>query len=190
MRISCTPLFICIIAAISWSANSPACCDEASAKADNAAESQGTKESSPAESKKVAQRERTLADRNISPESLSKYKTISVTVEENGKKNTYEGVPVRTILAEEIPAINSMPEWKQLARREIVLKFVADDGFPAIFAATEVATNVSGDRFILATICDGKPLAGGIRLICPKDEHHVRWARQIKSLQFISLEKP
>src|ERR1700722_10354450 len=49
--------------------------------------------------------------RSISNTTLAKYKTISVVVEDDGKKNTYTGVPVRTILAEEIPAIDSMQEW-------------------------------------------------------------------------------
>jgi hypothetical protein len=137
----------------------------------------------------AARAESIPARRSISNATLAKYKTISVAVEENGKTNTYIGVPVRTILAEEIPAIDSMPEWKKLARRALVLKFTAEDGFPALIAATEIATNKSGDRFLLATECDGKAIEGGIRLICPKDEHHVRWARQITSLKFISLEK-
>jgi hypothetical protein len=129
------------------------------------------------------------ASRTISKETLAKYKTISITVEENDKKATYTGVPVREILAEEIPTIDSMPEWKKLARRALILKFTAEDGFPALIAATEIATNKSGDRFLLATECDGKAIEGGIRLICPRDEHHVRWARQITSLKFISLQK-
>ncbi|MBX9721876.1 MAG: hypothetical protein K2X81_10815, partial [Candidatus Obscuribacterales bacterium] len=113
----------------------------------------------------------------VSMKSLADYKTISVSIkEDNNKRTKYTGVPLRTLFAEMVPEIkiDTMPDWKALSRQELVMEVKGDDGYPGLVTAIELATNPEGDRFILATTCDGKPIEKGLQLICKTDEYHVR----------------
>ena len=126
-------------------------------------------------------------EKKISLESLAKYKTISVGADHHGKKAQYSGVPLRALLGEQVPAIDTMANWRKLAQEELVVEVRGDDGFPALITATELATNESGDRFLLATKCDDKPMAEGIQLVCPNDQQHVRWVRHVASFRIIPV---
>jgi WD40 repeat protein len=126
--------------------------------------------------------------KSISREALGKFTRISVNVSEQGKNVNYSGAPLRDLLKEQIAAIDSMSDWKKLAKQKIILEVLGKDGFPALISAVEVATNQSGDRFILATESDGKPTEG-VRLICPNDEHHVRWVRDCVTLRLVSVDQ-
>jgi len=127
----------------------------------------------------------------ISQKLLEKYSTISITIQEDGKEVKYTGVPLRVILAEMVPDIkmDNMPDWKGLARRELVLEVMGDDGFPGLATATEVAINQAGDRYLLATHKDGKLIESGVRLVCKLDEHRVRWIRGAVSVRVVSILK-
>jgi hypothetical protein len=127
----------------------------------------------------------------ISQKLLEKYSTISITIQEDAKEVKYTGVPLRVILAEMVPdiKIDNMPDWKGLARRELILEVMADDGFPGLATATEVAINQAGDRYLLATHKDGKLIESGVRLVCKLDEHHVRWIRDAVSVRVVSILK-
>lgn len=127
------------------------------------------------------------AEKKISLDSIRKYRTISVDAEEHGKKAKYTGVPLRELLSEEIPAINTMADWRELAHSEIVVEVLGDDGFPALIAATELATNESGDRFVLATKRDDQPMTESIELVCPNDQYHVRWVRNVASFRILPV---
>ena len=129
----------------------------------------------------------TAAKTLISVQALSKYKTQSVTVKEQGKKMSYLGVSLRSLLAEQIAGIDTMADWKKLAKDRLVVEVLGADGFPALITATELAMNSSGDKFILATICNGTPLTEGIKLVCPSDDHHVRCVRQVQSMRLIHV---
>jgi hypothetical protein len=127
--------------------------------------------------------------KKISATILDKYKQASMTMDWDGTKTTYTGVPLRTILAEMLPEVkmNEMPEIKALSRRELVLEVKGDDGFPGLVTVTEIAMNKSGDRFLLATHENGKPIEKGVHLICKMDELHVRSVRQIVSIKVFSV---
>ncbi len=126
----------------------------------------------------------------ISPAILEKYSTVTVTVNEDGKDKEFKGVPLRLLLSEMMPgSLASMPNWKNLARQELVLEVKGDDGYPGLVTAAEVAINESGDRYILATKENGKPIDSGVRMICKLDEHHVRWVHSIVSLRLAGVKK-
>ncbi|HEY9683321.1 MAG TPA: hypothetical protein V6C86_17210 [Oculatellaceae cyanobacterium] len=129
------------------------------------------------------------AFKEISAEVLLKYQSISVTVDDNSAKVTYSGVPLRAVLAEMMPGtdLDSMPEWKKLARKALIMEVLGNDGFPGLIATTEIAMNKSGDRFILATHKNGKVIETGVHLICKADEGHVRWVRSVASVRLISV---
>lgn len=127
--------------------------------------------------------------KTISVGALEKYKTISITVKEKDNDVTYTGVPLRDLLADMVPdlKLDSMPEWKTLSRRELVMEIKGSDGFPALVTATDLAINKAGDRFVLATQKDGKKIEAGVHLICKMDEVRVRWIREVASLRVVSF---
>jgi hypothetical protein len=129
--------------------------------------------------------------KKISLKALEQYKSITVTVEEDGKKATYVGVPLRVMLAEMLPelGLESMPGWHALSEQELVIEVKGDDGYPGLVTATEVAINKTGDRFLLATQKDGKPFKSAVQLICKMDESRTRCVRQIVSLRVVSVAK-
>jgi hypothetical protein len=131
------------------------------------------------------------ASKTISFKALEQYTPISVTLEEDGKQVTYTGVPLRVLLAEMVPDVKleSMPGWKALSRRELVMEVTGDDGYPGLVTAIEIAINKSGDRFVLATHRDGKPIDSGVRLICRMDEARTRCVRQLVSLRVVTVAK-
>jgi hypothetical protein len=127
----------------------------------------------------------------ISPDGLKKYEQVSITVETEGKKVKFSGVPLRVILAEMMPELNlsEMPGWKSLSKQELVMEVLGSDGYPGLVTGTELAINKSGDRFLLATERDGKPNESGIQLICRMDEARTRWVREVVSLRVVTVAK-
>lgn len=125
--------------------------------------------------------------KSISTTALAAYKSITISVEEKGKKVRYSGVPLRTLFAEMLPQlkIDSMPDWKALSFKELVIELKGDDGYPGLVTATEMAINTDGDRFLLATERNGKPIETGVQLVCKADPEHVRWVRQVVSLRIL-----
>jgi hypothetical protein len=125
----------------------------------------------------------------ISQKALEKYQPMSVTIEEAGKEVKYSGVPLRVMFAEMVPEIklDTMPEWKALSRKELIMEVKGDDGYPGLVPAIDLAINKAGDRFILATHRDGKPIESGVQLICKRDEAHTRWVRQVVSLRVLAV---
>jgi hypothetical protein len=73
----------------------------------------------------------------ISQKGLGQYKPVSVTIEENGREVKYSGVPLRLMLAEMVPEIKleTMPEWKALSRKELIMEVKGDDGYPGLVTA-------------------------------------------------------
>jgi hypothetical protein len=130
-----------------------------------------------------------ITDRAIVLADLRKYPQTTIEVEDKGIKVKYSGVPLRVLLAEMLPdcKIDSMPEWKALTKRELVLELKGNDGFPSLVTATEVAINKSGDRFLIAVEKDGMPLDVAPQLICKMDEAKTRCVRDIVSLKIVSL---
>jgi hypothetical protein len=127
----------------------------------------------------------------ISSDALKKYEQVSITVEADGKKVSYSGVPLRAILADMVPELNlnDMPGWKSLSKQELVMEVLGSDGYPGLVTGTEIAINKPGDRFLLATKRDGQPNESGIQLICRMDEARTRWVREVVSLRVVTVAK-
>jgi hypothetical protein len=132
---------------------------------------------------------RVIASITIALADLRKYPHTTIEAEEKGIKVEYSGVPLRLLLAEMLPdcKLDSMPEWKALTKRELVMELKGDDGFPSLVTITEIAINKSGDRFIIATEKDGKPLDVAPQLICKIDEARTRCVRNVVALKIVSL---
>lgn len=125
----------------------------------------------------------------ISQKSLEKYKSISISVDDKGQAVKFDGVPLRVLLAEMMPemAMETMKECNSLARRALVMEAIGDDGYPGMVTTLEVAMNKSGDRYIIATHRDGKPIESGPQLVCRLDEAHTRWVRSVVRLRIAEV---
>lgn len=132
-----------------------------------------------------------IATKDISLDALRKYPQTTIETRDRGVTTKYTGVPLRLLLAELIPdtKLDSMPEWKALTRRGLVLELKGKDGFPSLVTVTELAINKTGDRFILAIEKDGKALDVAPQLICQFDEARVRCVRDIVTVKIFSLQQ-
>jgi hypothetical protein len=133
--------------------------------------------------------------KDVSMSALGKYGSIDIcvqdpTTEGNDKKEMkYTGVPLKTILSDMVPDIKleTMPEIKSAAKRELVVEVKAADGYPALIPVADIALNRLGDRFLLATHEDGKLIESGPQLICKTDQAKTRWVREVVSLRVVGL---
>lgn len=127
----------------------------------------------------------------VSLKALEKFQTVSVTVEEEGKKVKYAGVPLRVILAELMPDLkmDTREDWKAMSYRELIMEILGQDGYPGLVTGLEIAFNKGGDRYVLATQKNGKPIEEGVHLICKADEAHSRWVKQVVSIKVVSIAK-
>ncbi len=130
------------------------------------------------------------ADRiSVSLKQLEKYKSISVSAEENGKTVKFDGIPLRTLLKELLPQYNldEMKDWKEIARNRYVMEASGSDGYPGLVTALEVAMNKTGDRYILATHRDSKLIESGPQLVCKSDQAKARWVREVVLLRITKV---
>jgi hypothetical protein len=133
--------------------------------------------------------------KDISMSALEKYGSIDISVQDpkaegdDKKEMKYSGIPLRTILSEMVPdlKLESMPEIKTAAKRELVLEVKGADGYPALIPVADIAINRQGDRFVLATHVDGKLMQSGPQLICKTDQAKTRWVHEVVSLRVVGL---
>lgn len=129
------------------------------------------------------------ATKRISFAELEKYQSILVTADDGVSKTNYEGVPLRVLISELAPDadLDTAIGWKTLAQRKLVAEVTGDDGYPGLVTALEIAKNKDGDRYILATKCDGKQIESGPQLICKMDSAKTRWVRDVVQLRIVEV---
>ncbi|HWE37412.1 MAG TPA: molybdopterin-dependent oxidoreductase [Isosphaeraceae bacterium] len=116
---------------------------------------------------------------------------VEVKVTERGKPVVYAGVPLAVALGGKLKGDTPMAGLRGLADAVVLVR--AEDGYQAAVSAAAVAMDTKGGRFLLALERDGQPLdkgQGPVRLIVPGDPEHVRWVRQVASLDLVRLPKP
>lgn len=124
------------------------------------------------------------------PAAVRKMDKVDLRAVEDGREVTYTGVPLAAILDLRANAAGGMAGLKALS--DAVLLVRADDGYQVAFSAAEVAMDPKGERFLLATARDGKPLdddRGPLRMIVPADPKHVRWIKNVASVRLVRLDK-
>lgn len=106
-----------------------------------------------------------------------------VTVEHEGEKETYRGVPLEAILAQSGVVLGKEARGKLVARYVLV---TAADGYRVVLSLAEVDSLYGERNVILAESLDGQPLKGNARplqLVVPADTPHRRWARQVMKIE-------
>ena len=104
----------------------------------------------------------------------------------DGKETTYDGVPLRTILAEAgVPLGNHQMRGENLA---LYLQVEAADGYRAIFALPELDDDFADRPIILADRRDGQALdakEGPLRIVVGDEARPARWVRQVVRLRVL-----
>ena len=128
--------------------------------------------------------------RVICSKDIGSENAMTVTAVWQGKKDTYTGVPLRQFFKEmtSIP-IETMANWKELSRYELVMEVVGKDTYPGLVSATELAMNKAGDKFVLFTKHDDQSGTDSVNLACKDDEYRVRWVRDIGYLRLVAVPK-
>lgn len=115
---------------------------------------------------------------------------VEVKVMEGGEAVTYKGAPLRSLLADRLKGPNAMADLRGLADSVLVVR--ASDDYQAALSAAEVAMDESGQKYLLATERNGKPLdpkQGVVKLIVPGDPQHVRWVRMVSGVDLVRMPK-
>ena len=121
---------------------------------------------------------------------MKEMEPAEVRVPEGDKTVTYGGVPLAAILAKQAKDTKSMAGLRALS--DAVLLVRGSDGYQVAVSAVAVAMDTKGERFLMATTRDGKPLDEGfgpIRLIVPGDPKHARWVRNVAAVRLVRLDK-
>jgi len=107
---------------------------------------------------------------------------VEVKVTDRGETTTYTGVPLRTLLKEELGDAG-MAQLKELA--DAVVTVEAADGYRVAYSAAALAMDEDGSKYLLAFTKNGKPLGdeGPARVIVPGEAQHVRWIRNVKGAE-------
>ncbi len=124
------------------------------------------------------------------PASIQKASQVEVKVMEENEAVTYKGVPLRSLLADRLKGPNAMADLRNLADSVLVVR--ASDDYQAALSAAEVAMDESGQKYLLATERNGKPLdpkQGVVKLIVPGDPKHVRWVRMVSGVDLARMPK-
>ena len=112
-------------------------------------------------------------------------------VDDQGRRATYEGVPITEILRRAGVAIGRAP-LRGKALTSVV--FVTGlDGFQAVFTLAELDPASTGQRVLLADAVDGRLLSGKdgpLRVVAPGDKYPARWVRQVVRLTVASVTSP
>ena len=132
--------------------------------------------------------ERTL---NLSLDDLRSMDHRRIEIDEQGRRATYEGVPLAVVLRRAGLEVGRAP----LHGRPLVsVVFVtAVDGYQVVFAVAEFDPASTDRPILLADARDGHPLSGNegpLRIVAPGDNHPARWVRQVVRLTVVVVTSP
>jgi DMSO/TMAO reductase YedYZ molybdopterin-dependent catalytic subunit len=123
----------------------------------------------------------TLADLKSLPR-----KTLKVLNTHNQKTETYEGVPLETLLQKA-----GAPHGEALRGRLMASYVLIDaaDGYRVAFSLAELDPGILDSEILVADTLDGAPLAeneGPFKLIAPHEKRPARWVRMLKSITVVN----
>jgi len=113
----------------------------------------------------------------------------TVTVQQDSKSTTYEGVLLGEILKRA-----GAPLGRELSG-EAVASYIlatATDGYQAVYGLAEADPAFTGSEILVADIIDGKPLfdyQGPMRIVAPHDKRGARSVRMLQRIEVVRLRK-
>jgi DMSO/TMAO reductase YedYZ molybdopterin-dependent catalytic subunit len=113
----------------------------------------------------------------------------TVTVTQEGRSATYEGVALSEILRRA-----GAPQGQALSGAALALAVLATgaDGYRAVFALADADPTLTVGDLLVADTMDGRPLAdtaGPLRLVAPHDARPARSVRQLVRLDVVAVER-
>ncbi len=112
----------------------------------------------------------------------------SVSVDDHGKTETFEGVPLTLVLQK---AGVTFGESLRGKRMTTCLLVGAADGYQVVFALPELDPGFTDRAILLADKADGRPLdgkQGPFRIIVPGEKRMARWVRQVTTLKLVQVQ--
>lgn len=102
----------------------------------------------------------------------------------------YEGVAMRELLTR--AGVPSGEKFRGAALSMVAIVH-CKDGYSVVFSAAEFDEGFSDRTIILADRLDGDilpPSSAPLKIIAPGDKRAARWARQVTSIEIVSVGKP
>ena len=124
----------------------------------------------------------TLADLKSMPRT-------TVTVQDDSKSTSYEGVLLGAILARA-----GAPLGRDLSGAAVAsyILATASDGYQAVYALAEADPAFTASELLVADTIDGKPLfeyQGPMRIVAPHDKRGARSVRMLQRIDVVRLRK-
>ena len=125
----------------------------------------------------------------ITPADLKAMPRTTVTVSEEGKQITYEGVLVGELLKRA-----GAPVGRDLTGKAVAtyVRASAKDGYQVVFSLAELDPGFTPNDIIVADTVDGKPLfdyQGPFRIVAPHDKRGARSIRMLQRIEVVRLVK-
>ena len=125
----------------------------------------------------------------LKPSDLKTMPRTSVTVSEEGREITYEGVLVGELLKRA-----GAPVGRDLSGKAVAsyVRASARDGYQVVFSLAEVDPGFTSNDIIVADTIDGKPLfdyQGPLRIVAPHDKRGARSIRMLQRIEVVRLVK-
>jgi hypothetical protein len=125
----------------------------------------------------------------ITPADLKAMPRTMVTVSEEGRQISYEGVLVGELLKRA-----GAPVGRDLSGKAVAtyVRASAKDGYQVVFSLAELDPAFTPNDIIVADTIDGKPLfdyQGPFRIVAPHDKRGARSIRMLQRLEVVRLVK-
>jgi DMSO/TMAO reductase YedYZ molybdopterin-dependent catalytic subunit len=125
----------------------------------------------------------------IKPADLKTMPRTTVTVSEEGRQVSYEGVLVGELLKRA-----GAPVGRDLSGKAVAtyVRASAKDGYQVVFSLAELDPAFTPNDIIVADTIDGKPLfdyQGPLRIVAPHDKRGARSIRMLQRLEVVRLVK-
>jgi hypothetical protein len=125
----------------------------------------------------------------IAPADLKNMPRTTVTVSEEGRQVSYEGVLVGELLKRA-----GAPVGRDLTGKAVAtyVRASAKDGYQVVFSLAELDPAFTSNDIIVADTIDGKPLfdyQGPVRIVAPHDKRGARSIRMLQRLEVVRLAK-
>jgi DMSO/TMAO reductase YedYZ molybdopterin-dependent catalytic subunit len=125
----------------------------------------------------------------ITPGDLKTMPRTTVTVSEEGRQISYEGVLVGELLKRA-----GAPVGRDLSGKAVAtyVRASAKDGYQVVFSLAELDPAFTPNDIIVADTIDGKPLfdyQGPFRIVAPHDKRGARSIRMLQRLEVVRLVK-
>lgn len=125
----------------------------------------------------------------LTVDDLKSMPRTTVTVKDDAKSTTYEGVLLGAVLARAGAPLGREMSGNAVASYVLA---TATDGYQAVYALAEADPAFTASELLVADTIDGKPLfeyQGPMRIVAPHDKRGARSVRMLQRIDVVRLRK-